>query len=65
MLQGATRKMPLALPKGGEDEQLQTRDRSQGKTKTERQRSYDEQSQQQSLRKKCVAVGKFVRTTGV
>ena len=37
--------------KGEEDEQLQTHDRSEGKTKTERQRSYNEQPHQQSLRK--------------
>ena len=34
---------PLHGPKGGEDEQLQTRDRSKDKTKIERQCSYSEQ----------------------
>ena len=63
MLQGAAKKMPLALPQGREDEQFQTLDRSQGKTETERQLSYDEQSQQQSLRKKMCSCGKICKNS--
>ena len=42
---------PWHCPNGGEDEQLQMHDLSEGKIKTERQCSYNEQPHQQSLRK--------------